>query len=392
MSDKTRMHDVVRHPYMIGFQEQAGFKDTYGGEAGWVFIEAMQIRPKDKESRTAVVFSHPIGGGSFLPIMTALATAGHHVIYVNTRYRGNDTALVMEKCVLDLAAAVRDMKDRFGYERIVMGGWSGGGSLALFYQEQAEKATVTKTPAGDPCDLTAVEIPPADALWLVAAHVSRNVTLTEWIDASIQDELDPTKRDPSLDLYDPQNPAQPPYAEAFLERYREAQIARNRRITAWAYDKLEGLRTAGRANDEYGFIVHGTMADPRWLDPTVDPNERPPGICYLGDPQVVNMSPVGLARFCSLRSWLSQWSYDDSNAHGERNGANTHRPTLVVGNMADSACTPSHTRRLFDCIPHEEKELHEIPGATHYYMGQPKELAKSIAIFEDWAGRRGLVD
>ena len=28
------------------------------------------------------------------------------------------------------------------------------------------------------------------------------------------------------------------------------------------------------------------------------------------------MSPVGLARFCSLRSWLSQWSYDDANGGG----------------------------------------------------------------------------
>ena len=35
------------------------------------------------------------------------------------------------------------------------------------------------------------------------------------------------------------------------------------------------------------------MADPRWLDPTVDPNDRTPGTCYLGDPRVVNMSPVG---------------------------------------------------------------------------------------------------
>lgn len=30
----------------------------------------------------------------------------------------------------------------------------------------------------------------------------------------------------------------------------------------------------------------------------------------LGDPQLVNRSPVGLARFCTLRNWLSQWSYD----------------------------------------------------------------------------------
>jgi pimeloyl-ACP methyl ester carboxylesterase len=386
------MSKVVRHPYMIGFQEQAAFKDTYGGEPGWVFIEAMQIRPDDRASKTAIVFSHPIGGGAFLPIMAGLAAAGHHVVYVNTRYRGNDTALVMEKCVLDLGAGIRDLKERFGYERVVLGGWSGGGSQALFYQEQAERPTVTATPAGDPPDLTQADLPPADALFLVAAHVSRSATLTEWLDASILDERRPERRDRELDLYDPENPNQPPYTDAFLERYRAAQVTRNRRITRWVRAKLDALRAEGRGDEERAFTVHGTMADPRWLDPAVDPNGREPGTCYLGDPRLVNDGPVGLARFCTLRSWLSQWSLDESNAHGERNGRNTHVPTLVVGNGADSACTPSHTRRLHEAIPHDDKALHEIEGATHYYMGQRRELARCIEIYSSWLAAHGLAD
>ena len=128
---------------------------------------------------------------------------------------------------------------------------------------------------------------------LLAAHISRHGTMTEWMDASILDESDPTKRDPELDLYNPDNPNQPPYTPEFLDRYRQAQIDRNRRITKWVKEKLAELKAAGRPDDEFGFVVHGTMADPRWLDPTVDPNDRTPGTCYLGDPQVVNMSPVG---------------------------------------------------------------------------------------------------
>jgi hypothetical protein len=238
----------------------------------------------------------------------------------------------MEKCVADLGAGIRDLKQRFGYEKVVLGGWSGGGSQALFYQEQAERATVEQTPAGEPPDLTQEDLPIGDALFLVAAHVSRSATLTEWMDASIVDESEPDRRDPELDLYDAKNPNQPPYDDAFLERYRMAQVERNRRITRWVRDKLDVLREEGRGNEEFGFTVHGTMADPRWLDPAVDPNGRPPGTCYLGDPRLVNNGPVGLARFCTLRSWLSQWSLDESNAHGERNGRNTHVPTLVVGN------------------------------------------------------------
>jgi pimeloyl-ACP methyl ester carboxylesterase len=383
---------VVRHPYMIGFSEQAAFKETYGGVPGRVFVEAMQVRPADRDSKTAIVFSHPIGGGSFLPIMTGLAAAGHHVVYVNTRYRGNDSALIMEKCVLDLGAAVRDLRERFGYDKIVLGGWSGGGSQALFYQEQAERPTIKHTPAGDPLDLSAEALPPADAIFLVAAHVSRAVTLTEWMDPSISDERDPGRRDRELNLFDAGNPNQPPYGAAFVERYRAAQVERNRRITRWVQAKLAALRDAGRGDEEFGFTVHGTMADPRWLDPTLDPNDRPVGTSHQGDPRIANDGPIGLARFCTLRSWLSQWSFDESNAHGERNGRNTHVPTLVVGNGADLACPRSHTKRLFDAIPHDDKEMHEIPNASHYYTGQPDEMARCIGIYSKWLQAHGLGD
>ena len=106
--------------------------------------------PSDRDSKTVILFSHPIGGGSFLPLVTALAHAGHHVIYCNTRYRGNDTALILEKCVLDLGACIADLKTRFGYEKVILGGWSGGGSLSLFYQDQAEHPTITAHAGGRP--------------------------------------------------------------------------------------------------------------------------------------------------------------------------------------------------------------------------------------------------
>jgi pimeloyl-ACP methyl ester carboxylesterase len=382
--------EIVRLPYMITHAEASGFKDTYGGDVGYVFVEAMLIRPRDVDSKTAIVFSHPVGGGSFLPIMSALASRGHHVLYVNTRYRGNDSALILEKCVLDLGAGIKDARTRFGYERFLLGGWSGGGSLALFYQEQAERPTVTATPAGDPADLAGAGLVPAEGIFLVAAHVSRSATLTEWIDASVVDEAHPERRDAHLDLYDPANPSRPPYEAAFIERYRAAQIARNERITRFAEGRLEELRRGGQPNAEHCFVVHRTMADPRWLDPSIDPNGRRPRWCYLGDPEIVNDGPVGLARFTTLRSWLSQWSLRTSRAHGERNAANTSVPTLVVGNLADDACTPSHTRRLFDAIPHEKKSMHEIEGASHYYVGQRAQLAECIRHYERFLEEHGL--
>lgn len=381
---------VVREPYGILHVDPSPIKDVYGGDEGAVFVECMRIRPADVDSKTVVVFSHPIGGGSFLPMVNALAAAGTHVVYCNPRYRGNDTALIMEKCVLDLGACIKDLRGRFGYEQVLLGGWSGGGSLSLFYQDQAEHPTIRETPAGDPADLVAAELVPADGVMLLAAHVSRSHTLTEWIDPSIVDETRPFERDPELNLYDPTNPNQPPYDATFLERYAEAQRARNRRITVWVESTLAELAADPNAAPERAFCVHGTMAAPCFLDPTVDPSDRPAGRCYLGDPKVVNDGPVGLARFNTLRSWLSQWSYDRSRADGLGNASRISCPVLAINNTADLACTPSHARRLFDAVGHADKEIHQIVGADHYYMQAPEKRGEAIAAVQDWMQRKGF--
>lgn len=383
---------IERTPYLLLFQEKsAPFKDVYGG-VDRVVLRSHLLRPSGSKSRSVIIFMHPIGGGEYLPLPMALAKAGHHVIYCQSRYPNNDTALIMEKVVIDLGECIRDAKERLGYEKVILGGWSGGGSLALFYQRQAECATVTCTPAGDPPNLREEQLIPADGMLLLAAHVSRALTLTEWMDASILDEANPDIRDPELDLYNPHNPNQAPYSEEFQARYKAAQIARNRRITAWVRNKLDALRAQGRPHDEFAFTVHGTMAAPVWLDQTIDPNERKPNSCFLGDPQVVNNGPVGLARFTTLRSWLSQWSYDETNANGIVDAANMSLPTLVISNGADDACTPSHARRLFDAVANDNKEFIEISGATHYYLGQHEQLRKAEQACTLWLRKQVLTD
>ncbi len=391
-------HQYDRIPYLVAYHNNSAVRDVYGGVAELVVLESYLLKPAavadtgaatPATSDTVLVFMHPIGGGAYLPMINALARAGHHVIYCNSRFRGTDSALLMEKVIEDLGECIKDAKNRLGYSKVVLAGWSGGGSLSMFYQQQAQCPTVTASPSGDGPDLTKLGLIPADGIMLLAAHISRHGTMTEWMDASILDESDPTKRDPELDLYNPDNPNQPPYTPEFLERYRHAQIARNRRITAWVKSKLAELRTSGRPGAEgaeFAFVVHGTMADPRWLDPTVDPNERTPGTCYLGDPELVNMSPVGLARFCTLRSWLSQWSYDDANGDAVTCGPDIEVPALVIGNLADDACTPSHTRRIYEAIGTPDKEFYEITGANHYYAGvdQRPKLNEAVGIATDW--------
>jgi pimeloyl-ACP methyl ester carboxylesterase len=380
-----------RIAYAVGFQENATYSDVYGGGGAIVGLDCHLIRPADKPSDTLIVFMHPVGGGMYLPLVRQLAKQGHHVLWANSRYRGADYALMMEKVACDLGEAISDAKERLGYSNIVLAGWSGGGSLMMWYQALAEAGNgINDTAAGDSYTVDAARLPAANSIMMLAAHVSRHRIFTEWLDPSITDESQPQQRDVQLNLYDAANPNQPPYSADFLEHFGQAQIARNRRITAWVREKLEAIRASDSPWSEFAFTVHGTMADPRWLDPSIEPSDRKPGSCYLGDPKIVNDGPVGLARFCTLRSWLSQWSYDDARCDAIASGGRISVPVLVVGNSADDACTPSHTQRLYDAVTHERKHLHVVKGATHYYTGAhgAEHMAEACGVIENFLTRQ----
>ncbi len=152
----------------------------------------------------------------------ALAEAGLDVLCAGSRYAKNDSALILEKVVVDLGQYIRHARQDLGYKKVVLVGWSGGGSLSLFYQAQAERPGITHTAAGDPYDLTAATLPRADGIIFIAAHLSRAETMTEWLDPSVQDELNPDAREPELDIYAPSCPHQPPFTQAFVKRFRAA--------------------------------------------------------------------------------------------------------------------------------------------------------------------------
>jgi hypothetical protein len=385
--------EFERRALVITFKDRSSFTETYGfaGSTGITVLEGIHFVPS-KPSKTVILMMHPSSTLQNLPIPSAMASAGLHVLCCGSRYPKNDSALIMEKVTIDLGVYVRHAKEEMGYENVILLGWSGGGSLSLFYQSEAENPTVTATPAGDPVDLTSADLQAADAVMFIAAHASRARTLTEWMDASVIDEMDPDKRNPALDIYNSANPNQPPFDPAFIAEIRAAQIDRNRRITAWVREMLAELKRRDDGEVERGFVVHRTMADPRWIDPSVDPNDRKPYWCYLGEPRTVNSGPAGLARFCSLRSWLSQWSYDDSRADGVKGAAGISVPFLTIENSADDACPANHATEIFQAATSSDKEHHLIKGANHYYAGQPENAVKCVEKVCDWMGQRNFID
>lgn len=389
----TQAFDIHTEWAHLQYEERAAFTETYGfaGSQGAVNLEGIRFCPKGHRSDTLMVFMHPASTLQLLPVPRAMAATGAHVLCAGSRYQRNDTALIMEKVLLDLGAWVRHAKQVWGYQRVVLVGWSGGGALAVSYQAEAENPRITHTPAGDPVALRDAGLIPADAIVFQAAHLSRAHLLAEAIDPSVRDETNPDDRDPGLDIYDPRNPDQPPYSPVYVARYRAAQLARMRRITAWAKATLQSLKARNTGELERPFIVHRTLADPRFLDPALDPNDRKPRWCYLGNPETVNSGPVGLARFTTLRSWLSQWSLDDSCGNGLENARRMRAPLLVIENSADDAVPPTHPAMLFEAAASPDKTFRVVKGATHYYAGQPEQLKEATALIRGWLIERRLL-
>ncbi len=384
-----------RVPLVVSFPETARFTETYGfaGNSGRVNLEGQLLRPAGRPSSTVYVFMHPTSTLQLLPMPTALADLGLHVLCAASRYPKNDSALIMEKVAIDLGRWLDHARTVLGYRKVVLVGWSGGGSLSLFYQAQAENPTITHTPAGDEVNLVEAGLAPADGVIFIAAHLSRAETLTEWLDPSVIDELDPDTRDASLDIYSPACPDQPPYSAGFVTRFRAVQVARNRKITDWSLDMLARLKKRGGPEQERAFVVHRTMCDVRWFDTSIDPNDRKAGVSYMGDPRTVNVGPVGLARYTTLRSWLSQWSYDLSNAKGPVNARLIRRtPVLQIENTADEAVPATHNPAIAAALATPDKEYLSIARATHYYLGQPELLTICTDRVIDWSRRHNLLD
>ena len=380
-----------RRAFTISFEESSPFTEVYGfvGRTGRTFLQGELLLP-DRPSETLLLFMHPSSALGLLPLPAALAESGHHVMCGGSRYLRNDSALIMEKVAIDMGAYVRHAKTTLGYRHVVLMGWSGGGSLSVFYQSQAESPTIRSTPAGDPVDLVAADLMPADAVMSIAAHLSRAESLTEWLDPSVLDENDPDLRDLDLDIYAEAPRHEAPFETAFVTRFREAQVQRNRRITARVEALLDHFRSLGQDRAERAFVVHRTMCDVRWLDPGIDPNGRKPNWSYLGDPRVVNMGPAGLARFTTLRAWLSQWSIDRTNTRTSDTAPKITVPALVIENGADDATPSSHPKKIFELIGSDDKSFACIEGASHYYQQQPEKQREVVNLCETWLKDRGF--
>jgi pimeloyl-ACP methyl ester carboxylesterase len=340
-----------------------------------------EVRDPSTPRSTAVVFCHPTANFLGHYALPGLAARGLGAVGLTTRYVGNDSSLILENCLLDIGSMVRHLREDLGYAKVVLVGNSGGASIVPYYQAQAVKPTVTTPPGGGP-DLTTAQLTPADGVVMFMAHPSRARLSTEWLDPAIVDEGKPFERDPDLDVYSGRHSA--PFSADFIATYRAAQLERNRRISRWAEATLKDLPGG---LDDFPFVVHGTCADLRFLDGSIDPSDRPIGVSLWGPPEIANMLPAGIGRYSTLRSWLNQWSVDHTFGNAMQWLPDVQVPVLVEYGTADVTVLPQMGQEMHAAAGEGAEQI-AVAGAGHYYEGTPELLERALDGLADWVTRK----
>ncbi|GEL21123.1 alpha/beta hydrolase [Pseudonocardia sulfidoxydans NBRC 16205] len=362
-------------------------------------------------ARTVVGLMHPRQDLTHHPLVPLLLQAGAAVWTQHTRSVNNDLTLVHEQALLDVAAGMVFLRDE-GFDSVVTLGHSGGGTLYAFYLSQASLPAaqrLTRTPGGRPVPLADADMPVADGAVFLAPHPGQGALLLGCIDPSVADEADPLSVVPSLDPFSPDNGfAAPPrsssYSAEFLDRYRAAQRDRVARIDAVARASLArtasaraAFRSTGDAADRRRALapriltVFRTDADPRTVDLSIDPSDRPYGSLFGTRPDLINYGQVGFGRLTTPEAWLSTWSGLSSNADFARCAPGVTVPTLFVELTGDQAAFPADSRRMTAALGAADLTVETVRG-LHFggalAEGEPTGNELAAARIADWLGER----
>jgi pimeloyl-ACP methyl ester carboxylesterase len=374
-----------------------------------------------KRPKTVVVTMHPNDDRQRHYMLRPAAERGYAGYGMKSRWWGQHG--IHEELLLDIAAAIRYLKKERGFERVILTGQSGGGSLFAFYQSQAQTAPpnrLKETPAGDPPDLNKHEMIPADGIVILNANEGEGLHLTHHLDPSILDESDPFSVDPSLDMYNPANgfrmpPQSSVYSAEFRKRFREAQWARAERLTATARAHVRERAFYRSLRDQPGFaklpleqrleierraehlpimVIYRSEADLDYTDQVTRPTDRAYGSNRSDRPDVFNLEPEARTRTVMPDIYLSTMSGPSSRARLHENIAKVTVPTLVLVGTADRGTYVWEQEKTYESAGAKDKSIVKIEGADHAWnpsgpkAGDGKQKQRMLDALFAWVGKR----
>jgi hypothetical protein len=137
--------------------------------------------------------------------------------------------------------------------------------------------------------------------------------------------------------------------------------------------------------------VFRTDADPRAVDLSLDPSERPYGSLFGKRPDLINYGLVGFGRLASPEAWLSTWSGLSSHADFVRCASGVTVPTLFIELTGDQAAFPADSRGMIDLLGAEDLTTATVRG-LHFggpiAAGEPAGNELAAAEIVDWLSKR----
>lgn len=360
---------------------------------------------------TVLSIMHPRMDTSHHVLVPELVARGFAVWTQGSRSTNNDLNLIHEQTLLDVAAGQVFLQDQGFAKRITLG-QSGGGTLFAFYHQQANLAPeerISVTPGGRTIDLAAADMPVPDGAVFLAPHPGQGELLHRLIDPSVVDESDPLSLNPDLDPFSETNGfAAPPtsanYSPEFIERYRTAQTERITRIdddararVALAAGARARFKESGDPVDRRASLaprvltVYRTDADLRFVDLSIDPNDRPYGSLFGRRPDLTDYGLVGFGRLVTPEAWLSTWSANTTNADFLRCAPGVRAQSLFVEFTGDAACFPEDAKRMIAALGTDDVTHRKVAG-THFggpiRPGQPTGASLAAVEIGGWLAER----
>ncbi len=332
--------------------------------------------------------------------------------------------MIHESILLDLAAAMKYLREEEGFQHIVMLGNSGGGSLFSYYDAQARAAKgsrVASPPGGGPPDLNKYDFPTADGFIVLAAHPGQGMVLMNCLDAAVVDENDPFASDPDLDMYDERNGFKTPARGEPLHARVSREVSRRaaREMRTHRCDRASPHRRGQRGSrrDAHRKLQERAARDTAFHRASRDGAAHDVRLSHAGEselPRFVDRSIGARGRFDHLRrvrtwrtmwcsasdassrpdAWLSTWSGLSSYARTAANLPKVTVPTLVVGANGDQDIFISDVKAEYEASGAKDKQLAFIEGADHFMraggtkanLGDPRPRLMKVLV--EWTRER----